>query len=183
MKNLKLNLELHGRQNSPTLWTKWGKNLLINLGITSFIFLTAFSIAVPALAKGLLTGTVTDTDCPQVSCTKDEDCGEKCICIEGGCVPAEVTTTPTAPPSSTFNWPVQITPKEFIGGRFIPAFLGFIGLMSFVFIIWGGIVYMTSAGNEEKIKSAKRTITYAIIGLAFALISYIIVNTIIKIVK
>jgi phosphatidylglycerophosphate synthase len=35
-----------------------------------------------------------------------------------------------------------------------------------IMIIWGGIQYMTSGGSEQRLASAKKTITWAIIGTA-----------------
>jgi len=35
-----------------------------------------------------------------------------------------------------------------------------------IMIIWGGIQYMTAGGSEENVAKAKKTITWAIVGLA-----------------
>ena len=35
--------------------------------------------------------------------------------------------------------------------------------------LWAGILFLTSAGNEQRITSAKKAVFYAIIGLAIAL--------------
>ncbi|MDR2524316.1 MAG: pilin [Candidatus Nomurabacteria bacterium] len=51
-----------------------------------------------------------------------------------------------------------------------------VGIICVVFIIIGGIKYATSGGDSEKVKSAKNTLLYAIIGLAVALLAYLIVN-------
>ncbi|MBR2726082.1 hypothetical protein IKE87_02340 [Candidatus Saccharibacteria bacterium] len=45
-------------------------------------------------------------------------------------------------------------------------FFGFAGIVAVVFVLIGGVSYMTSAGDPGKIKQAKQTITYALIGLA-----------------
>ncbi len=52
------------------------------------------------------------------------------------------------------------------------------GAAAFLFIIIGGIQILTAYGDEEKITTAKKTITYAIIGLLVALLSYAIVSII-----
>lgn len=54
-----------------------------------------------------------------------------------------------------------------------------IGTIAVAFIIWGGFVYITSAGNDEGIKKAKTIITYAIIGLIVAIVAWVIVNAVI----
>jgi len=43
-------------------------------------------------------------------------------------------------------------------------------LIAVVFVIIGGYMWITSAGNPDKIKQAQATLTWAIIGLAFILV-------------
>ena len=50
------------------------------------------------------------------------------------------------------------------------------GLVAVVFIIVGGINYMTSAGETQKLEKSKKTILYAVIGLAVCALSFAIVN-------
>ena len=54
--------------------------------------------------------------------------------------------------------------------------LGLIGLVAVVVIIIGGIQYMTSTGDPGKVKKAKDTILYGIIGLIIAIFAAAIVN-------
>jgi len=49
-----------------------------------------------------------------------------------------------------------------------------------VVIILGGVQYTTSAGASDKVKKAKDTIMYGIIGLVVALLAYAIVNFILS---
>ncbi|OGZ66985.1 MAG: hypothetical protein A3D35_01820 [Candidatus Staskawiczbacteria bacterium RIFCSPHIGHO2_02_FULL_34_9] len=46
---------------------------------------------------------------------------------------------------------------------------GIIGLLAIIMFLWAGILFLTSAGNEQRITSAKKAVFYAIIGLAIAL--------------
>ncbi|ALM09798.1 MAG: hypothetical protein PeribacterA2_0414 [Candidatus Peribacter riflensis] len=48
-------------------------------------------------------------------------------------------------------------------------------ILCLVFIIIGGISFILSAGNEDKIKKAVHTIRYAIVGLIVAFIAYFLV--------
>lgn len=57
-------------------------------------------------------------------------------------------------------------------------FLTFLGLIAVVMIIYGGFLYVTAAGNQEKIESAKKIIMYAVVGIVVILLSFAIVNTI-----
>jgi hypothetical protein len=51
-----------------------------------------------------------------------------------------------------------------------------IGAISVIVIIISGIKYVTSDGDASKIKSAKDTILYAVVGVIVALLAYGIVN-------
>lgn len=55
-------------------------------------------------------------------------------------------------------------------------FIGIIGLLAVVMLIYGGFVYVTSGTSEDGQKKAKSIITYGFIGLAVALLSYAIVT-------
>lgn len=52
------------------------------------------------------------------------------------------------------------------------------GFLSVVFIFIGGISFILSGGQEEKIKKAVSTIRYAIIGLIVTILAIVIVNTV-----
>ncbi len=59
--------------------------------------------------------------------------------------------------------------------------IGVLGIVAVIVIIIGGIGYMTSAGDAGKVKKAKDTILYGVIGLiivvlAFAIVNFVIVN-------
>ena len=49
-------------------------------------------------------------------------------------------------------------------------------VLCLIYIIVGGISFILSAGNEEKIKKAVNTIRFAIIGLVVAFIAFFIVS-------
>ena len=54
--------------------------------------------------------------------------------------------------------------------------LWLIDQISVIVIIIGGVFYITSQGEPDKIKRAKNAILYAIIGLIISLLSFAIVN-------
>lgn len=56
--------------------------------------------------------------------------------------------------------------------------LGISAGLAILFIIYGGIRYITAAGDESKIEYAKKIVTYAILGLFVIGISFVIVKTI-----
>lgn len=64
------------------------------------------------------------------------------------------------------------------GTNFLTGFLGLIAAAAVIFIIIGGTRMLLATGNEEEIKKAKSTITWAIIGLVIAILSVAIVRII-----
>ena len=61
--------------------------------------------------------------------------------------------------------------------------IGVLGIVCVVVMIIGGINYMTSTGESAKVKKAKDTILYGLIGLvvcvlAFAIVNFVIANII-----
>lgn len=71
------------------------------------------------------------------------------------------------------NNPVQIIIQWGLGFVFI-----FAAIAALLFLIWGGISWITSGGEKEKIEAARNKIVYAIIGLVVILSSYLIINTV-----
>lgn len=53
--------------------------------------------------------------------------------------------------------------------------LGFLGLIAVIMILIGGFQWMTAGGNEEKVGSAKKIISAAVIGLIVVLLAWAIV--------
>lgn len=53
-------------------------------------------------------------------------------------------------------------------------FFGFAGIVAAVFIVIGGVSYMTSAGDPGKTKQAKQTITYALVGFIIVILAEVI---------
>lgn len=54
----------------------------------------------------------------------------------------------------------------------ISAFLGLLGIIFLVLIIYAGFEWMTAQGDEEKVTKAKDTLTRAVIGLVIIIAAY-----------
>ncbi len=52
---------------------------------------------------------------------------------------------------------------------------GLIGVLAILMIVISGIMYMTSGGDDDRIKVAKKMLTYSIVGLVVALFAFVIV--------
>jgi len=61
----------------------------------------------------------------------------------------------------------------------INAVIGVLGLVCVVVMIIGGVNYMTSSGDATKVKKAKDTILYGLIGLVVCVLAFAIVNFVI----
>lgn len=68
-----------------------------------------------------------------------------------------------------------------IAGELIKAVLGLVGVIMLVLVLYAGFLWMTSQGEEAKVKRAKAILTNAIIGLvvifsAYSITSYVFTN-------
>jgi len=87
-------------------------------------------------------------------CTTDNDCGtgttKSCQAVMGGAV--------------------------FYGQRVLGFLVQGLGALTLLIFIYGGFLWFTSAGNEERLTKAKKTLGYAILGLIVVLSSYAAVS-------
>lgn len=61
---------------------------------------------------------------------------------------------------------------------FLTGFLGLVAATSVIFIIVGGLQMHLAFGNDEAVGTAKKTITWAVVGLVIAILSVAIVRII-----
>lgn len=80
--------------------------------------------------------------------------------------------------SGCSGYDVPELPNVVIG--ILNAIIGIAGIIAVVFIVIGGVNYMTSSGDAAKVKKAKDTILYACIGLIVCALAFAIVNWVIK---
>jgi hypothetical protein len=64
--------------------------------------------------------------------------------------------------------------------RAIQYILAFLGVVAVVIIIYAGFLWMTAAGNDEKVGKAKKTMISGIIGLVIILLAYAIAGFVIQ---
>ena len=65
--------------------------------------------------------------------------------------------------------------KESVAGV-INIALGLLGLIAVVLVVVGGFMWMTAAGNEEKIEKAKQLLFSALVGLVIIVAAWSIAN-------
>ena len=71
---------------------------------------------------------------------------------------------------------VQKVDIQTASGRIIKGFLGLVGLLFFILIVYAGFKWMIAKGDEEVVNKARDTIFGAVIGLSIVTASYAITN-------
>ena len=79
-------------------------------------------------------------------------------------------------PTELFDGPAALIPRA------INLMLFVVGILSIVMLIFGGIRYVISGGDGQRVKDAKNTVLYAIIGLVVAILGYALVQWVISVV-
>ena len=72
------------------------------------------------------------------------------------------------------------TNVESVVATVINTILYVVGILAVVMVIFGGVQYTTSAGEQAKVTKAKNTILYGLIGLVVAILAYAIVNFVVS---
>jgi len=62
-------------------------------------------------------------------------------------------------------------PREMIASV-IKILLGFLGIIAVLIILYGGFMWMTAAGSEDKVSKAKKIIAAGVIGLIIILMAF-----------
>lgn len=75
---------------------------------------------------------------------------------------------------------INDTPETAIAA-IIQYFILITGILAVMAITWGGIKFVLSTGDDEKMKKARYTVIYAFVGLVVAGLAYSIVEIITKI--
>jgi Type IV secretion system pilin len=76
--------------------------------------------------------------------------------------------------TGTTNGGYQTSSIELILGNVITGFLGLLGVIFLILMLYGGYMWLIARGNEEKVNTAKDTIKNSIIGLIIVVASYAI---------
>ena len=65
----------------------------------------------------------------------------------------------------------------------ISTMLFIVGILSVIMIIYSGIRYIISRGEQGEVKSAKDTLMYSVVGLIVAILAFVIVNWVFSSIK
>lgn len=62
--------------------------------------------------------------------------------------------------------------------RIVGFLLGISGFLAMAALVWGGILYIVSLGNDQRVGMAKQIIMWAIIGMGVIFLSYFVIFSI-----
>jgi Type IV secretion system pilin len=139
------------------------------------------------------TGGATTTPPPTSSATCTAISGAVCAAVSAGCptgktargtcgnqgnccVPTTPTTgggaaTPSAPVTIEITNPLEYDTVESLLDQVMGTLRNIVVILALVFLVIGGLLYITSAGNDKRINAAKAAITAALVGLAIVMIA------------
>jgi hypothetical protein len=136
---------------------------IVFLAIFLFQFLIVANVASAiCICSGSLSPNVTKDNCLGPTCTWQEDNND-------ATAPVHLDN----PISGVNNIP------QFIG-KIINAILGIVGSLALIMFIYGGLIWMTAAGNGDKIEKGRNILVWATIGLVVIFASYSLTSFIIK---
>lgn len=59
---------------------------------------------------------------------------------------------------------------------FLNYFLGFLGLVAVIFVIYAGVLMVTAGGDDDQVGKGKKILLWAAVGIVLVLLSYAIVS-------
>lgn len=62
--------------------------------------------------------------------------------------------------------------------RVLKFVLSFLGIVAVIMVIYGGFLYVTAAGDDDKVGTGKKIIMYSIIGIIIIMASFALINTV-----
>jgi cytochrome bd-type quinol oxidase subunit 2 len=128
------------------------RNIALTLATVAFAALPAIAVPAVAFAAGVSSTNITDNLCSGTN-----------FDISGGS-------------STTCDTPTNQDNLNNLLSRIVNVFSVIVGVIAVVMIIAGGLRYITSGGESNKVGSAKTTIIYALVGLVVVAIAQLIVH-------
>lgn len=95
--------------------------------------------------------------------------------------PSGGTPGSVTPGSVTFQNPLgaNVTYRDVVA-NVIKGVLGVVGVAALIVFIYGGLVWMTSLGNSERVRQGRDTLVWGTLGLVVVFASFAVVNLILS---
>jgi hypothetical protein len=87
-----------------------------------------------------------------------------------------------AAPTTLVN-PLGTNDIRIVIGTIIKGLLGISSVVALMMFVWGGMLWVTSGGNGERVKKGKDTLIWATIGLVVLFAAYALVNAVIGVIS
>lgn len=81
-------------------------------------------------------------------------------------------------PQPTFTNPIGATSVTGLLRNGVGFMLGISGFLAMAALVWGGILYIVSLGNDQRVGMAKQIIMWAVVGLSVIFLSYFVIFSI-----
>lgn len=87
---------------------------------------------------------------------------------------------PTSISAATLTNPLGTTNVRTVIGRLISSILGVTGSIALLMFVYGGFLWLISAGEADKVKKGKEVMKWAVLGLVVIVGAYTIVRAIVS---
>lgn len=91
----------------------------------------------------------------------------------------EAQTTPSTGTTSTkisIPNPIKCDTASCLISQVIRTILGVVAVVATGMFVWGGVLMLTSGGNERRVTQAKETLVWAAIGIVVIMVSWILIR-------
>ncbi|MFA5421055.1 MAG: hypothetical protein WC280_03485 [Patescibacteria group bacterium] len=93
---------------------------------------------------------------------------------------ATKVNNPSQDSTVTLSNPIAAGSFQIVIGSVVSQILGVVGALALLMFIYGGLVWMTAAGNDQKITQGKNILMWAAIGLLVIFSSYALVRFVLE---
>ncbi|MFA5360285.1 MAG: hypothetical protein WC349_05045 [Patescibacteria group bacterium] len=141
--------------------------------IFSFIFFLLISL-IPLATVNATTGICTRGSGYDIETSGTCDTSSPSSCPSGyDCV---ANTSPNTSDTVTLTNPIGTTDLPTLLGKVINSIMGIIGSLALVMFIYGGAIWMLSAGNQEQVTKGKNILIWAAVGIVIIFSAYALVK-------
>lgn len=166
----------------------WGSSGGLAIGCCTKVVTDCSKLVNNPLSPKTRPGYEFDTSCrqqagwgsfPNAVCCDGPTRGGNCV-GDSGIIAPTVEDTPPVTVATTRELPhlnslIKLERTTVIG-NIIKSLLGLTGTVTVIMMVYGGLLWMTAAGNEKAVSKAKQIILWTAIGLVLIFSSYTILN-------